>query len=222
MIVAGYSGQVEYVLIGAKHIRTLNDVKGKNVGVTGSGGVAEFATVEALRKKSMIRDKDYTIVFAGNSPARVLALERGIIHAAPFSSGETIPLVKTGYPVLLDIGETLPELPFLVITTAKRKLESAPGEVEAVLRALHKAMMLIKEKSADVITHGLKQTLKGNAELERQNIRRYAKHYSISINETNVKTLIRGARIEAEAAQIGGARSFFNAALAERVAGTVR
>jgi ABC-type nitrate/sulfonate/bicarbonate transport system substrate-binding protein len=197
-------------------------VKGKNVGVTGAGGVAEFATVEALRKKGMIRDKDYTIVFAGNSPARLGALERGRIHAAPFSSGETIPLVKTGYPVLLDIGETLPELPFLVITTAKRKIESAPREVESVLRALHKAMMLIREKKGDVINDGLKQTLKGNAELERQNIARYAKHYSISINEANIKTLIRGAGIEAEAGQIGGVDSFFNAALAERVTGITR
>ena len=216
MIVGGYSAQVEYVLIGAKSVKTLNDLNGKLVGVTGSGGVAEFATVEALTRKGMVRDKDYNIVFAGNSPARVGALEVGRIHAAPFSSGETIPLEKRGYPVLLDIGETLPDLPFLVIVTSKRKIQSAPSEVESVLRALHRAMLLIKEKHGDVITDGLRKRLGGDPIAERKNIGRYAKHYSIGINPTSISTLIRGAKIETEAAKLGGIDSFYTTAFAEK------
>ena len=82
VIVGGHTAYIDQVLIGAKGVTRLSELKGKVVGVTGSGGVTEFATVEALARKGLLRDKDYTILYSGNSPARVNALENGLIQAA--------------------------------------------------------------------------------------------------------------------------------------------
>jgi len=71
VIAAGFQPYIDYTLIGSKKITNLNDLKGKVVGVTGAGGIAEFATVEGLARKGLVRDRDYKILYGvGNSPAR--------------------------------------------------------------------------------------------------------------------------------------------------------
>ena len=78
LIVSGIQPYMDYTLLGAKGIGGVNDLKGKVVGVTGPGGVAEFAAVEGLAKKGLVRDRDYKILYGvGNSPARAQALESG-------------------------------------------------------------------------------------------------------------------------------------------------
>ena len=108
VIVGGHTAYIDQVLIGAKGVTRLSELKGKVVGVTGSGGVTEFATVEALARKGLLRDKDYTILYSGNSPARVNALENGLIQAGAFSAIEKVVMEQKGYPLLLETGKTIP------------------------------------------------------------------------------------------------------------------
>lgn len=58
VIVGGCQPYVDYTLIGAKGISSLSDLKGKWVGVTGAGGIAEFAAVEGLARNGFVRDRD--------------------------------------------------------------------------------------------------------------------------------------------------------------------
>ena len=98
LIISGMQPYMDYTLIGAKGLSTVNDLKGKVVGVTGPGGVAEFAAVEGLAKKGMMRDRDYKILYGvGNSPARAQALETGKIQASPFSFLERLELEKKAF-----------------------------------------------------------------------------------------------------------------------------
>ena len=98
VIVGGHTAYIDQVLVGAKSVTKLSDLKGKVVGVTGAGGVTEFATVEALARKGLVRDKDYSVMYAGNSPARVNALENGVIHAGAFSANEKVVMEQRGFP----------------------------------------------------------------------------------------------------------------------------
>src|ERR1043166_1389820 len=122
--VSGIQPYMDYTLMGAKGIAQLNDLKGKIVGVTGAGGIAEYAAVEGLAKKGLIRDRDYKVLYGvGNSPARAQSLEAGRIHASPFSFLERMELEQKGFPILFDIGKVLPGFPFVVIVSTKRKAE---------------------------------------------------------------------------------------------------
>ncbi len=72
MIVGGIQPYVDYTLIGAKGIANLVDLKGKIVGVTGAGGIAEFAAVEGLAKKGLVRDLELTLMLADYHRTRPL------------------------------------------------------------------------------------------------------------------------------------------------------
>ena len=110
-----------------KASRNLNDLKGKIVGVTGAGGIAEYAAVEGLAKKGLVRDRDYKVLYGvGNSPSRAQALEAGRIQASPFSFLERLELEQKGFPVLFDIGKVLPGFPFVVILAANEKSTPTP------------------------------------------------------------------------------------------------
>ncbi len=216
VIVGNHSTWVDYTLIGAKNIGSVDDLKGKVVGVTGPGGVSAFATIEALAKKGLHKDKDYKILSIGNSPARMSALEARQIQAAPFSSGETFALEKRGYPVILDIGETLPDFPFLVVMTSKQKVKLHPNEVVSFLRALRRAMELIRNDPEKTVQAAKRQNLGGDPKVERQLLGHYAKSYSIAISVSNVTALIHAAKLESDAEKIGGPGSFVVTSFAEK------
>ena len=128
-IVSGIQPYMDYTLIGAKGISQPNDLKGKIVGVTGAGGIAEYAAVEGLAKKGLVRDRDYKVLYGvGNSPSRAQALEAGRIQASPFSFLERLELEQKGFPVLFDIGKVLPGFPFRRDSRRKTQSRSRPRE----------------------------------------------------------------------------------------------
>jgi ABC-type nitrate/sulfonate/bicarbonate transport system substrate-binding protein len=210
VIAGGYQPYVDYTLIGAKGIANLNDLKGKVVGVTGAGGIAEFAAVEGLARKGFVRDRDYKILYGvGNSPARVSALESGRIQAAPFSFTERINLEVRGFPVLFDIGQVMPKFPFVVLVTSRRKAESAPEEVTAFLRAMKRVMDFIRTDKERVLSAVLNKGSYGDPGMVRKVIDHFSDVYSIAIGKEDVEALISATKLTAEAKKLGGPEKFF-------------
>ena len=210
LIISGMQPYMDYTLIGAKGLSTVNDLKGKVVGVTGPGGVAEFAAVEGLAKKGMVRDRDYKILYGvGNSPARAQALETGRIQASPFSFLERLELEKKGFPAIFDIGEAIPGFPFVVIASGKQKIDNDPEGIVALLRAINRGLEFLKksrEKVAEVVIN--KNTF-GDSAMVRRVINQFADLYSTSISRKDIDALISATRIEAEAKKLGGPDKFF-------------
>src|SRR5215510_3533691 len=190
VIVGGHTAYIDQVLVGAKGITRLSDLNGKVVGVTGSGGVTEFATVEALARKGLLRDKDYTILYSGNSPARVNALENGLIQAGAFSAIEKVVMEQKGYPLLLETGKTIPEFPFMVIVTSRQKIKSNPSEIGAFLRAVRNSMNLIQNSKEKVIAAALKKDPNANVSVLRKSLDYTVDSFSINLGKTNIQALL--------------------------------
>src|SRR5262245_34071905 len=210
IIISGMQPYMDYTLIGAKGIAGVDDLKGKMVGVTGPGGVAEFAAVEGLAKKGLVRDRDYKILYGvGNSPARAQALETGKIQASPFSFLERLELEKKGFPTLFDIGSVMPGFPFVVIVSGKQKIESDPDGVVALLRAINRGLDFLKKNPDKVADAVIRKNTFGDPATVRQVIQQFANVYSISITKEDVESLIAATRIETEAKKLGGAEKFF-------------
>src|SRR5215471_1854771 len=210
LIVSGIQPYMDYTLLGAKGISGVNDLKGKVVGVTGPGGVAEFAAVEGLAKKGLVRDRDYKILYGvGNSPARAQALESGKIQASPFSFLERMELEKKGFPVLFDIGSVMPGFPFVVIVSGKQKIEADPEGVVALLRAINRGLGFLKKNPTKVADAVIKKSTFGEPATVRKVINQFAGLYSISITKDDIDSLIAATRIEAEAKKLGSAERFF-------------
>lgn len=210
LIVSGIQPYMDYTLIGGKGIAGINDLKGKIVGVTGPGGIAEFASVEGLAKKGLVRDRDYKILYGvGNSPARAQALEAGKIQASPFSFLERLELEKKGFPILFDIGELMPGFPFVVIASSKQKIETDPEGVVSLLRAINRGLEFLKKNREKVADAVIKKNTFGDPATVRKVIHQFAELYSISIGKQDIEALIAATRIEAEARKLGGAEKFF-------------
>jgi ABC-type nitrate/sulfonate/bicarbonate transport system substrate-binding protein len=209
-IISGLQPYMDYTLLGAKNIRSVNDLKGKVVGVTGPGGIAEFAAVEGLAKKGLVRDRDYKILYGvGNSPSRAQALESGKIQASPFSFLERLELEKKGFPTLFDIGSAIPGFPFVVIVTSKQKIENDPDEIVGVLRAIQHGLDFLKRNREKVADGIIKKNKFGDPSTVRQVINQFAEVYSISLHKIDIEALIGATRIEADAKKLGGTEKFF-------------
>jgi NitT/TauT family transport system substrate-binding protein len=222
-IISGIQPYMDYTLIGAKGIAGVHDLKGKVVGVTGPGGVAEFAAVEGLAKKGLVRDRDYKILYGvGNSPARAQALETGKIQASPFSFLERLELEKKGFPTLFDIGREIPGFPFVVIATARQKVDNDPENIVATLRAINRGLEFLRKNPDKVTENVLKKNKFGDPGTVRQVITQFAQVYSTAISREDIEALIAATRIEAEAKKLGGAEKFYTRQFLTRAGGPTK
>jgi NitT/TauT family transport system substrate-binding protein len=220
LIISGIQPYMDYTLLGAKGITKVNDLRGKVVGVTGPGGIAEFAAVEGLAKKGLVRDRDYKILYGvGNSPARAQALETGKIQASPFSFLERLELEKKGYPILFDIGEVIPGFPFVVIATSRQKIEADPEGVIALLRGINGGLDFLKRNPDKVADLVIKKNTFGEPATVRRVIHQFAGVYSTAISRADIDALISATRIDAEAKKLGGAEKFFTREFLRKAAG---
>jgi ABC-type nitrate/sulfonate/bicarbonate transport system substrate-binding protein len=211
VVIGNFLRQVNWVLMGGSGVTSLNAIKGHVVGVTSAGGMTEFLTVEALARRGLKRDRDYRVHYAGNSPARVAALEAKIIQAAAFSPGERVVLEPKGFSVLMNMVQVVPEFPLSILASSRRKLESNPTEVEAFLRALQRSMEVIRTDRERAITAVFKKAVHSDLLNERKALDYLADDYSIVITKENIQALIYAAGVEAEARKLGGAEKFFAA-----------
>jgi len=195
VIVGGHTSQIDQVLIGAKGVTKLADLKGKVIGVTGSGGVTEFATVEALARNGLVRDRDYKLLYAGTSPTRVRALETGVVQAAPFSATETVLMERQGFPVIMEIGKTLPEFPFVVIVAHRQRLKAKSAEITALLRVLKSSMTLIQNEREKVLTAAAKKDPGSDIAVLRKSLSYSADTYSIVLTKKNIDALLYAAKL---------------------------
>ena len=222
-IVSGIQPYVDYTLIGAKGMTTLNDLRGKIVGVTGAGGIAEFAAVEGLAKKGFVRDRDYKILYGvGNSPSRAQALEAGRIHASPFSFLERLELEQKGFPVLFDIGKVIAGFPFVVILSSRRKIETDPEGVIALLRAMKRGLDFLKANPEKVAAVVVKKNTFGDPATVRKVVSQFSDLYSLSVSKEEIEAVIAAARLEPEAKKFGGADKFFAGNLLAKALGQTR
>ena len=210
VIVGGHTAYIDQVLVGAKGVTKLGDLKGKVIGVTGSGGVTELATVEALARNGLLRDRDYKILYSGNSPARVNALENGLIQAAAFSAIEKVVMEQKGYPLLLETGKSLPEFPFMVIVTSREKIKSHPAEVSAFLRAVRNSMRLIHNSREKVIAAALQKDPNANPAVLRKSLDYTVDSFSIQLEKKNIQALTNAAKLGVNVDAPGVLDKFFN------------
>jgi NitT/TauT family transport system substrate-binding protein len=209
-IISGIQPYMDYTLLGAKGINGVNDLKGKVVGVTGPGGIAEFAAVEGLAKKGLVRDRDYKILYGvGNSPARAQALESGKIQASPFSFLERMELERKGFPTLFDIGSVMPGFPFVVIVTGRQKIETDPEGIVSMLRGIKRGLEFLAGNHEKVAAMVIKKNNFGDPATVRKVIAQFAEVYSLAIARDDIDSLIAATRIEAEAKKLGGPDKFF-------------
>jgi NitT/TauT family transport system substrate-binding protein len=196
-VVAGFQNKIDFALIGSKEVTRLEDLRGKTIGVTSAGSFSEFAVLEALRRRGFARDKDYKLLAAGSTFLRIGALKGGKVDAIPLSSGERHTLEDEGYPVLLEIGKVVPEIPLAVLVAARQFAVKEPDLVVGFIRSLGKSMQLIKNNGDKAIQLAAGK-LRGNPETQRRTLNYFAQDLDVGIERENIAALLAALAIKGE------------------------
>jgi len=192
VVVGGHLSRMSYALIGGKGLKTVDDLRGKAIGITGIGGIGEFAVVESLKRNGLSKDRDFTLLnIEGGTAARMAALKAGKVHAVPVTPGQRVQAEKDGFAILLDVRESLAELPSNIVASTKEFARSNPDTTTRFLRALARAMDLIRQNKDQAIALGRANGLRGDATIERKALDYYIQDLDIGINKNNVEALLK-------------------------------
>ncbi len=94
-----------YVFMVGPDIKTIQDLKGKKVGVSNPGSTSDIATRVGLQKEGLVPDKDVTIVAVGSSQNRTAALKNGSIQGGLDQPPSSFALEAAGFRVLFDMAK---------------------------------------------------------------------------------------------------------------------
>jgi ABC-type nitrate/sulfonate/bicarbonate transport system substrate-binding protein len=173
VIIGSISNVTTFQLIGSKSTRSLEDLKGKIIGVTGAGAFSDFAMRTFLRRKGIDPDKDVLLRAVGGSNMRVSALEKGIVAAAPFSPEDTVRLVRLGFPMIANMSDSL-NIPQSIVVARNETLEKLPETSKRFLKALILGIQLAKTNKSDAIKAGYEGGLQGESDIVNQAYDLYA------------------------------------------------
>ncbi len=80
-IVGGFVNRAMYNMVRLKGLQTLNDLRGKPIGVAGTSTGDSLLIREIMATKGMRDGDDYTLVRVGGTPDRYTAIQAGAIDA---------------------------------------------------------------------------------------------------------------------------------------------
>jgi NitT/TauT family transport system substrate-binding protein len=172
-IIGSISNSVNYAVVGAKGIKTVADLKGKIVGVTGAGAFSDFAVRTYLKKHALEPDKDVILRAVGNTTMRAAALENGLVAAAPFSPEDAVRLTAKGFPLIVNMSESL-AIPQSMLTARDTFLEKYPETSKRFLKALILGIQLAKKNKKETIKAGYDAGLKGEPDIVERTYDLYA------------------------------------------------
>jgi ABC-type nitrate/sulfonate/bicarbonate transport system substrate-binding protein len=151
------SDRVSYSLVANPKFKTVQDLKGKKIGVTGSLGATNHVSLVIALEKLGMSPKDFNIL-ALPPTEMVRSLESGFLDAVSLNPPALFLATKKGFPIILDIG-SLVEMPGGGLTVLDKDIKGKPDEVKRVIRAMQSAkdaMRKSKNKSVDLMIRLLK------------------------------------------------------------------
>lgn len=103
VLIASFTDKLLFTMHSAPEIKSMQDLKGKIVGVSGIGGSIDLATRMALRHVGLAPDKDVAIRSVGGVPEIVAALKGRIIQAGTLSPPSSFVAQNAGFKLLFDL-----------------------------------------------------------------------------------------------------------------------
>ena len=94
-----------FYIMALPEIKSIEDLRGKSVGVTRFGSSTDFTIRYVLKKSGLEPSKDVTIIQTGDLIAAASMLKTRAIVAAPFSSPANLRAEEAGARVLMNMGK---------------------------------------------------------------------------------------------------------------------
>jgi ABC-type nitrate/sulfonate/bicarbonate transport system substrate-binding protein len=181
-VAAGSSNAAPYLLIGAKNIKRIEDLKGQRLGVASLRGGATSILLSYLKSKGLVYPRDFSmVVIAGGTPARLSALESGSIAGAVLGIPYGDIAVDKGFPSLGDTMEVISTYQFNSININPAWAEKNRSSVVKFIKGHIQALRWIYDKPAEAADF-LTKELGLQAPYARRGIDYYIKKKVYAVN----------------------------------------
>lgn len=140
----------------AAELKTLQDLRGKRIGVSGLGATTHTAFTMAVERTGA-NPKDFIVVGLGPQQQQ-RALESKAVDAVMIDPPLLFVLLKKGFSKVFDVGAAV-EMPVGGLTTLTKTLSARPDQVRRVIKALQEAKELLlnsKERAVEFIVKTMK------------------------------------------------------------------
>jgi ABC-type nitrate/sulfonate/bicarbonate transport system substrate-binding protein len=136
VFIAGVGVVPAFYIMAAPEIQSVQELKGKPVGVTRFGSSSDFTMQLLLKKHGLEPVRDVPIIpIGGGMQGMAAALLKRAIFAAPFSPPTNLEVEKGGGRLLIDMGKAGIPFPHVSIITTRSYLKKNRPVVLATLKA---------------------------------------------------------------------------------------
>jgi len=169
--------KVTWYLLAGPDIQKISDLKGKKIAV-GTIGDTQDTLITMLVEREGLSGRDITRIAmpSRNTTSTILSLKSGAFSAAVVNADESLLGEKEGLRTLAFIGDLFP-YPFQGFVATDKAIAERPNDIKRWLRAMARALMLIRDKPEEAADIALKKIPMGNVSrpLVIEGIRRFAK-----------------------------------------------
>jgi ABC-type nitrate/sulfonate/bicarbonate transport system substrate-binding protein len=132
-----------FYLITKPGITTVEQLRGKTIGVSRYGSAADFDARATLRHFGIDPNKDMKVLAAGSPASRISGLASGHIDAAILSSTEKLPAEELGMKALLFTGQYVKQ-PVGGLGTSVQRMLDRRDDVRKGVRAVYRGLLAVR------------------------------------------------------------------------------
>ena len=151
--------KTDHFLISRPDLKTVQELRGKRLGVSTLFGTDQLAAEEMMQSKGLSPGA-MQVVALGDAPVRVQALRTGLVEAIAMNSPHDLALIKSGYNALAGPQDLKRALPLAGLAVKDSLPKEKPALIKHALRAVLKAHRFIfdnKQETTRIMMQWLSQ-----------------------------------------------------------------
>jgi NitT/TauT family transport system substrate-binding protein len=145
------SSKPQFELVSQPQIKSVQELKGKIVGISSRGGSNDLMMQMILQKNGLIPNKDVTTLIVGAQEETVIALRTGRIAAALLTPPRNFMLQRDGFNRIAYSGDYLSTYANGGIGVTDEKIKTNSAEVLALVKATIKALQYSMQNRAEML-----------------------------------------------------------------------
>lgn len=135
VMIAGVVNVPAFYIMAVPEIKSLEDLRGKKVGVTRIGSSTDFTMRLILRKAGLVPDKDVAFLQLGDLASMAAALGTRAVVAGAFVPPFNLRAKEVGARLLVDMAKVGAQYPHTGLVTSRRYLKTNNDTVKRMLKA---------------------------------------------------------------------------------------
>jgi NitT/TauT family transport system substrate-binding protein len=192
-LIAATLNTMDFHLVSRPEISSVQQLRGKKIGITRLGGNTDLALEIVLSKWGLRRGQDVAVLQTGGMPEMMGALKAGVIDAGVINTPMGLMAMKAGFRQLVDFGDLDIPYPLGPLIARQSYIASHRDLTLRFLRAYAEAIHRARTDRDAATRTMAKYTRLNDAELLAGLHRIYARRYlqKIYVNVEGVKNLLR-------------------------------